>query len=95
MAICSFKDEDVKCFFFDGKTPRKKGWAYVAKIAKRKLDMLHYAKDIQDLRSPPSNCLELLQGNLKGLYSIRINDQWRIIFHWDNGPCDVYIADYH
>jgi len=57
--------------------------------------MLHYAKELYDLRSPPSNRLESLKGDLKGLYSIRINDQWRIVFGWDHEPFDVRIMDYH
>ncbi|NGX54954.1 MAG: Toxin HigB-1 [Chlamydiae bacterium] len=57
--------------------------------------MLNYARDLKDLRAPPNNCLESLKGNLKGYYSIRINDQWRIIFKWDNQPYNVDIVDYH
>ena len=75
--------------------PKKVGWAAIRKIARRKLDMLEYAQDVQDLKSPPSNRLELLKGNLKEYYSIRINDQWRIIFKWVNGPLEVDIIDYH
>ena len=57
--------------------------------------MLHYAKELSDLRSPPSNRLESLKGDLKGLYSIRINNQWRIVFEWDYEPFNVRILDYH
>lgn len=57
--------------------------------------MLHFAKDLLDLMSPPSNCLEKLKGNFKDYYSIRINDQWRIIFKWDGQPYNVDIVDYH
>lgn len=67
----------------------------MANIAKRKLDMLDYAKALSDLRSPPNNRLERLNGDLEGFYSIRINDQWRIIFRWDTVPYEVSIADYH
>jgi toxin HigB-1 len=57
--------------------------------------MLHYAKKLTDLQSPPGNRLEALSKNLNGYYSIRINDQWRIVFQWDNEPFDVQIMDYH
>jgi len=95
MGIRSFKDEDVEHFFRHGKVPRKKGWSSICKIARRKLDMLHYAKVLRDLKSPPSNHLEALDENLEGFYSIRVNDQWRIVFKWDEEPYDVQIMDYH
>ncbi len=95
MAIRSFKDEDAAAFFFKGERPRRKGWDCARQIVKRKLDMLHYAKELRDLLSPPANRLESLKGNLSGFYSIRINDQWRIVFGWDNQPYDVRIMDYH
>ena len=80
MAIRTFKCVHTETFFKTGKPPRKIGWSNIHRIAKRKLDMLYYDKDIKDLLSPPSNKLESLQGHLKGHYSIRINDQWRVIF---------------
>lgn len=95
MVIKSFLDGDVETFFKTGKTPAKKGWTNIKIIAQRKLDMLHYAKELKDLRTLPANRLESLTGDLKGYYSIRINDQWRIIFKWDNQPYDVQIVDYH
>jgi len=95
MAIQSFKNEETEQFFLKGRKPRKAGWGTVAAVAKRKLDMLHYAKVLRDLLSPPNNRLESLKGNLNGYYSIRINDQWRIIFKWDGHPYDVQIVDYH
>jgi len=65
-------------------------------IGRRKLRMLNNSQDITDLRIPPSNKLEKLKGNLKQYYSIRINDQWRIIFIWNAGNAsDVEIIDYH
>ena len=58
--------------------------------------MIHYAAKLDDLRAPPGNKLEMLKGDLKGFYSIRINDQWRVVFRWsDAGPSDVMITDYH
>lgn len=95
MAIRSFKTKEVEAFFEKGKLPNKAGWSSLKKIVMRKLDMLEYAKEIQDLRSPPSNRLEILKGNLKGYYSIRINDQWRVTFQWENGPIEVDLVDYH
>lgn len=63
---------------------------------RRKLRMLNNAQDIIDLRIPPSNRLEKLGGKLSDLYSIRINNEWRIIFLWDNGSAsEVEIIDYH
>lgn len=65
-------------------------------IARRKLRMLNNAQTTADLQIPPSNRLEKLKGNFKDYYSIRINDQWRIIFKWDNGNAsEVEIVDYH
>jgi len=58
--------------------------------------MLDYAERLSDLASPPGNRLESLQGVLEGLHSIRINDQWRVVFRWvESGPADVDIRDYH
>jgi proteic killer suppression protein len=68
----------------------------IQQIARRKLRMLNNSMNINDLIIPPSNSLEKLKGDLKDYYSIRINDQWRIIFHWDNGhSTTVEITDYH
>ncbi|NJC88582.1 MAG: type II toxin-antitoxin system RelE/ParE family toxin [Desulfuromonas sp.] len=68
----------------------------VIKRALNKLDMLNGAHDVLDLRSPPGNRLEVLGGDLKGFHSIRVNDQWRIVFHWKDGNAsEVRLADYH
>jgi proteic killer suppression protein len=68
----------------------------LAKVARRKLVQLNHAAKLGDLASPPGNQLEALKGNLAGKHSIRINDQWRIVFRWSlAGPEDVEIADYH
>ena len=65
-------------------------------VAIRKLDMLNAVAELGDLRSPPGNRLEALKGGLEGRHSIRVNDQWRIVFRWsDAGPADVSIVDYH
>jgi len=68
----------------------------IQEIARRKLRMLHNSQTVADLRIPPSNRLEKLSGNLKEFYSIRINNQWRIIFKWNEGQSsEVEIIDYH
>ena len=68
----------------------------IQEIGRRKLRMLNNSIDLADLRIPPSNRLEKLSGKLKGFYSIRINDQWRIIFKWNAGNAsEVKIVDYH
>ena len=65
-------------------------------IGRRKLRLLNNLQNIADLRIPPSNRLEKLSRNLKEFYSIRMNDQWRIIFQWNNGQAlEVEIVDYH
>jgi proteic killer suppression protein len=64
--------------------------------ARRKLLYLHEAEELRDLRVPPGNRLEALKGDRKGWFSIRINDQWRIVFRWvDSYASDVSIVDYH
>lgn len=68
----------------------------IQQIARRKLRMLNNAVTIQDLRVPPANRLEKLKGDLAEYYSIRINQQWRIIFYWEQDRAyDVKIIDYH
>ena len=68
----------------------------IQETGRRKLRMLNNSQDLADLRIPPSNKLEKLKGNRKDFYSIRINDQWRIIFKWKNGNAElVEIIDYH
>ena len=70
--------------------------ASLAKVAGRKLIMVDAAAFLEALKSPPGNGLEALKGDLAGKHSIRINDQWRIVFRWtDAGPEDVEIIDYH
>jgi len=68
----------------------------IQQIGRRKLRMLNNSQNLLDLKVPPSNKLEKLSGKMNDLYSIRINDQWRIIFKWENGTAnDVTIIDYH
>lgn len=63
--------------------------------ALRKLQYVNAAAQLSDLRVPPGNRLEALRGDLAGWHSIRINDQWRVIFRWDRGAREVQIVDYH
>lgn len=66
------------------------------RVARRKLLYLHDAGQLSDLRVPPGNRLEALSGDLKGHYSIRINDQWRLVFRWSDGNAyNVQVVDYH
>ena len=96
VAIQGFANREIERFFVDGRPPRDAGWARVAKVAARKLDVLDYADVLSDLRSPSGNRLETLKGRLAGLHSIRINDQWRVVFRWTGaGPAEVDIRDYH
>ncbi len=91
--IRSFGDKATEALFHGRRTrfPTE-----IRRIGRRKLDMLHAATQLQDLRSPPGNRLELLKGKLKGLHSIRVNEQWRIIFRWVEGAAhDVRVLDYH
>ncbi len=68
----------------------------IQNIGRRKLRMINNSVDIADLRIPPANRLEKLSGKLKDFYSIRINDQWRIMFKWNSGNAfEVEIIDYH
>lgn len=68
----------------------------IQEMGRRKLRMLNNSASLNDLRIPPNNKLEKLTGNLKGYYSIRINDQWRIIFKWQkDNSSEVTIIDYH
>ncbi|MEC4675260.1 MAG: type II toxin-antitoxin system RelE/ParE family toxin [Nitrospirota bacterium] len=70
--------------------------AKLRRVARRKLLFLHDAAELKDLRIPPGNRLEALKGVLKGRHSIRINDQWRVVFRWEGGNAfNVQIMDYH
>ena len=93
--IRSFRGELAALIFLERQVP--KGFpADIAKVARRKLVQLSHASGLGDLVAPPGNRLEALRGNLAGKHSIRINDQWRIVFRWrDQGPEEVEIVDYH
>ena len=92
--IRSFKCEQTE-LIWQGQVSRKFPSSIQAN-ARRKLRMLNNSRVLNDLRVPPANRLEKLKGNKSGQYSIRINDQWRICFIWDNGDAlNVEIVDYH
>ena len=68
----------------------------IVRSALRKLDVIDGAHKLQDLQVPPGNRLEALKGDLQGYYSIRVNDQWRLVFRWlDDSAHEVSLADYH
>ena len=91
--IKSFMRKDTESLFHDVAVPR---FHHIERQARRKLLYLHRARSLQDLMAPPGNRLEALKGNRQGRYGIRINDQWRICFRWDQGNVyDVEITDYH
>ena len=92
--ISSFSDKRAAANFL-AKVPKGLPTG-IADVCRRKLRMLDVAKSLADLRSPPGNRLEALQGDRAGRHSIRVNDQWRICFRWHGGNAfDVEIVDYH
>lgn len=91
--IRSFSCADTRVLFA-GQASRR--FANIRVVAERKLQMLHRAIRLDDLRIPPNNRLEALKGDRRGQYSIRINDQWRVCFRFKDGHVfDVEIVDYH
>jgi len=93
--IRSFKGNLARMILDERRLPKGFPTSF-AKIARRKLIQLNNAGDLGDLTVPPGNRFEALKGNLAGRYSIRINDQWRIVFRWSSvGPEEVEIRDYH
>ncbi|MBM2815446.1 MAG: uncharacterized protein HW421_2208 [Ignavibacteria bacterium] len=92
--ILSFGDKDTE-YVWNGLRVKSLP-IEIQTIGRRKLRMLNNSQTISDLKIPPSNRLEKLSGKLDGFYSIRINDQWRIIFNWiENQSLEVKIIDYH
>ncbi|MCK6372424.1 MAG: type II toxin-antitoxin system RelE/ParE family toxin [Gammaproteobacteria bacterium] len=92
--IRSFGDKEAEAIWngrFSRRLPND-----IQKLARRKLRMLDAAIELQVLTAPPGNRLEALKGARRGQWSIRINDQWRICFRWENGDAhEVEIVDYH
>jgi toxin HigB-1 len=98
LVIASFADKVTADLFhgIESKETRRRLPRELWFVARRKLDMLNAAHDISDLRIPPANRLEALRGRLKGKWSIRINDQYRVVFTWKPGEAsDVQVTDYH
>jgi proteic killer suppression protein len=95
--IHSFGDSATEDLYHGRKTARVRRFPpSIVVVAVRKLDMIHAAQSLVDLRVPPGNRLEALKGDLAGYHSVRINDQWRIVFRWENGGAShVLIVDYH
>jgi len=92
--IRSFDDIETESIYKGNKS--KKLPMTIQNVARRKLRMIEAAKLVEDLRIPPGNRLEKLVGSLDGFYSIRINDQWRIVFKFENGGAEnVRITEYH
>ncbi len=91
--INSFRCKDTEALYEHRAVGRLEA---IERIARRKLEWLNAAKDLRDLRVPPGNRLKALKGARKGQRSIRINDQWRICFVWNDGHAyEVEIVDYH
>ena len=91
--IRSFRSVETQKIFAEKPSKR---FQSIQRAARRKLEMIHAAHTLQDLRNPPGNHLELLKGDRAGQHSIRINDQFRICFRWVDGNAeDVEIVDYH
>ena len=90
--IRSFADRSTERLFDDTFV---KAFSGIERAARRKLLLLDAVGSLEELKVPPGNRLEALQGDRAGQHSIRINDQWRICFRWDAGAHDVEIVDYH
>ncbi|MFM1787436.1 MAG: hypothetical protein RL228_1386 [Actinomycetota bacterium] len=91
--IVSFADDDTRALASGRRVIR---FREIERVAVRKLRQLEVAGSVNDLRVPPGNHLEKLQGDWSGFYSIRINARWRLCFYWSElGPEDVQIIDYH
>jgi len=95
--IASFGDRATADLYHGIGTRRVRAFpAAIVAAAIRKLDLLNGAHGLLDLRSPPGNRLEALRGELRGFHSIRVNNQWRIVFRWSEGSAhDVRLLDYH
>jgi len=95
--IESFGNRLAEDLFFDRRSRDTRAFPpELMRVARRKVLYLHDAAELDDLRVPPGNRLELLKGRWKGYHSIRINDQWRLVFRWEQGHAqDVTVVDYH
>jgi proteic killer suppression protein len=95
--IESFGNRLAEDLFFDRRSRETRQFPpELLRAARRKVLYLHDAAALEDLRVPPGNRLEALKGRWKGFHSIRINDQWRLVFRWEHGHAfDVAVVDYH
>ena len=95
--IESFGDAATEDLFHKRQTQRVRRFPPgIVRVALRKMDVINTAHRLQDLRMPPGNRLEALKGGLRGFHSIRVNDQWRIIFRWSgNSAYQASLTDYH
>jgi proteic killer suppression protein len=95
--IESFGNRLAEDLFFDRRSRATRAFLpELLRVARRKVLYLHDAAELGDLRVPPGNRLEQLKGRWKGYHSIRINDQWRVVFRWEQGNAqDVAVVDYH
>ena len=95
--IRGFGNQLTEDLYYDRKTKATRSFpAELRRIARRKILFLHDAAELRDLRSPPGNKLEALRGDRKGSHSIRINDQWRVVFVWKGSDAyEVALVDYH
>ena len=97
VVFVKIRDKDLKAYLYGGPYPKRYPPA-LERPLKRKLQLLKAADSLKDLSAPPGNKLERLKGNLRGYWSIRVNKQWRLIFHWNiktREAIDVYFTDYH
>lgn len=95
--IASFGDRQTEDLFHGRPTARARRFPNeIVKLALRKLEVLNASASVLDLRAPPGNRLEALKGDLNGCHSIRVNDQWRIVFRWEGANAhEVRLMDYH
>jgi len=95
--LTSFANQLAEDLFYDRKSREIRRFPNeLRRVARRMLLYLHEAADLSDLKVPPGNRLEALKGDLRGYHSIRINDQWRLVFRWNRGHAEnVQIVDYH
>lgn len=95
--IVSFGDRATEDLFHNRPTSRARRFPpEIVDLALVKMDLLNGSATLLDLRAPPGNRLEALKGDLKGCHSIRVNDQWRLVFRWEgNNAHEVRLKDYH
>ncbi|MCC5869231.1 MAG: type II toxin-antitoxin system RelE/ParE family toxin [Gammaproteobacteria bacterium] len=95
--IESFGNRLAEDLFYDRQSKATRAFPKeLVRAARRKILVLHDAAELADLRAPPGNRLESLRGKWRGYFSIRINDQWRIVFKWNSGRAgEVAVVDYH